>query len=350
MNNCLWRTGVLSTGEALRARWPPVLPRRRTAALFWLLLVLVSVGLLEGALWVASIGFLRRSARALVYSPPAVTKEGYSTYLQQRDPVLGWPSPTSFGVGDLDHSGARRTPSFPTPGTACVVAYGDSFTFGTDADNEHAWSNVLSNLLGCRVANFGVPGYGVDQAYLRFEGVTESSSSIALLGIYPDNVLRNLNQYRFFLTGWEVFGLKPRFIWQDSTALVPLPRMSYEEFKAALRDPARGFPHEEFLPGSSFGQIPSRFPLTAHMIRGLFSDNIVLRVRDRPRWVEFVPPSHDSHAFEITLDIVRRFARTAEDREMAPAVILFPSHRSQVGYRETGRSMMSDVQDSIRAA
>ena len=331
MNNCLWRTGVLSTGEALRARWPPVLPRRRTAALFWLLLVLVSVGLLEGALWVASIGFLRRSARALVYSPPAVTKEGYSTYLQQRDPVLGWPSPTSFGVGDLDHSGARRTPSFPTPGTACVVAYGDSFTFGTDADNEHAWSNVLSNLLGCRVANFGVPGYGVDQAYLRFEGVTESSSSIALLGIYPDNVLRNLNQYRFFLTGWEVFGLKPRFIWQDSTALVPLPRMSYEEFKAALRDPARGFPHEEFLPGSSFGQIPSRFPLTAHMIRGLFSDNIVLRVRDRPRWVEFVPPSHDSHAFEITLDIVRRFARTAEDREMAPAVILFPSHRSQGG-------------------
>ena len=35
------------------------------------------------------------------------------------------------------------------------------------------WVEQLSRKLGCRVANYGVSGYGTDQAYVRFQRITQ---------------------------------------------------------------------------------------------------------------------------------------------------------------------------------
>lgn len=112
---------------------------------------------------------------------------------------------------DFHALGARRSPAFPSPGNERVSLYGDSFTFGLEVSDQEAWGNVLAQGLGCRVSNFGYGGYGTDQALLRCIGNTKDSASLAILGIYVDDPLRNVNQYRYFLTGSDPLGLKPRF-------------------------------------------------------------------------------------------------------------------------------------------
>ena len=97
-----------------------------------------------------------------------ILKADFENYMKMRHPVLGWPSPSVFGDEQFDGSGSRWIPSFPAEDTEVVSLYGDSYTYATDVSHEDAWSNILSKMVGGRVANFGVGGYGTDQAYLRF--------------------------------------------------------------------------------------------------------------------------------------------------------------------------------------
>ena len=68
---------------------------------------------------------------------------------------------------DKDDSGARIDHSSFKNSEQCVDVYGDSFTWG-HTKGEYSWPSVLSELLKCRVRNFGVPAYGTDQAYMKF--------------------------------------------------------------------------------------------------------------------------------------------------------------------------------------
>ena len=55
-------------------------------------------------------------------------------------------------------------------GDCRIALVGDSFTFGDDVLYEETWAHKLEQSLpnGCRVLNFGVTGYGIDQMYLRY--------------------------------------------------------------------------------------------------------------------------------------------------------------------------------------
>ena len=105
---------------------------------------------------------------SMFYRLPNINKVDFDHYLQRRDPKLGWPLPAHIGAKDFDASGARPSPTFPKPGRECVALYGNSFTYGEEVGDADAWGNVLSGMLGCRVANYGVGAYGTDQALLRF--------------------------------------------------------------------------------------------------------------------------------------------------------------------------------------
>ena len=51
-----------------------------------------------------------------------------------------------------------------------VAIVGDSFTFGLGVPFESSWGAQLENSMTntVEVLNFGVNGYGIDQAYLRY--------------------------------------------------------------------------------------------------------------------------------------------------------------------------------------
>ena len=163
------------------------------------------------------------------------------------------------------------TPAFPEPGAACVSLYGDSFTFGVGVGNEDAFGNVLSRLLGCRVANYGTPGYGTDQATLRFERNEADEAPVVILAHLTENIARNVNQARQLLHPKSRYGLKPRFVLrtEGGLELVPLADMTPERFDDLIAHPNQYLRHEYFLPGGDSGVAVLRFPFSLSVLRSL---------------------------------------------------------------------------------
>ncbi|MBI4515129.1 MAG: hypothetical protein HY699_04845 [Deltaproteobacteria bacterium] len=296
--------------------------------------------MLEASAYLAVRTLSRGDARSLFYWPPVIGAERYAEYLTVRDPRLGWPAPRDLGGQRYDAAGSRPIPAFPHVGEECVSLYGNSFTYSPDVDDAHAWSNVLSQQLGCRVANFGVGGYGTDQAYLRFESNETDQAPVTILGFFVRDVLRNVSQYVQFEFINTPTGFKPRFVVDgDRLQLIQLPRVEAVDFPTFAVAPERFLKHETFLPGSRLGPAVVRFPFTLVLLRLATSERVLARMRGRPNWSDFLTPGHSSQGLEVTRGIMRKFADLCRTRGKRCLVVVFPAPSSYDYERKTGRSL-----------
>lgn len=255
--------------------------------------------------------------------------EGYEEYLRVRDPVLGWPSPEIFGSREYDRSGSRVVPAFPdTSLESCVALFGDSFTWGDEVSPRDAYGNVLAELLNCRVANYGVGGYGTDQAAIRFMQVVEDDAPVVVLGHFADNIIRNVNQLRDFVAGGR-FGFKPRFILRDGVLQqVPLPVLSSEEYRDAVIRSAELLPYEYFQPGTWGAAGVMQFPYTKAVAHAALHYRVVAALQGiRPTYAPFYSHDHPSRALDVTTQLILQAARVAAEREQRFIVLLIPDLR-----------------------
>jgi hypothetical protein len=151
---------------------------------------------------------------------------------------LGWSiRPNAQGKNGLYRSnsaGIRSDVEYeqtPTPGVLRIALFGDSYTHGDHVSLEDSWGYQLEKLLHqegihAEVINFGVGGYGMDQAYLRWQ--TEGrhyQPDIVLFGFQAENAFRNANVIRsIYRPGSGIPFSKPKFvITGDSLTLVNSP-------------------------------------------------------------------------------------------------------------------------------
>ena len=261
----------------------------------------------------------------MIYQPPS---EDFIRQVHEYkpDPLLGWPSPELLGTGEIDSSGSRLIPSFPDPGKeACVSTYGDSFTWGSGVPPEIAWSNVLSKLLNCRVSNFGVGGYGTDQAYLRFKSNERDKTKVVLLGYFTENLVRNVIQYQGFLYPGRGYRLKPRFILENGALkLVPYPPLTQDEYLEMGDDPAKFLKYDYLIPGGPAGTLRAGFPYTVTLLKSLGNYRIQAQLRGEWFWAAFYRKDHPSQALDITTLILQTFDREAKVSGRTPIVVMFP--------------------------
>lgn len=92
----------------------------------------------------------------------------------------------------------------------CAVAFGDSFTYSDEVLTNQAWPNQASKILGCQIDNYGVGGFGTDQAYMMYRS-KYPSAKVVLVGIYPEMLRRNLAASWLFYAGVKERTLKPYF-------------------------------------------------------------------------------------------------------------------------------------------
>jgi len=269
----------------------------------------------------AFFSLLYLQEKGVVYYPPRILPQEYAEYVQIKDAALGWPAPSKDTT--------ETHPGQPPP---CVSLYGDSFTYNGEVPYPYSWSNVLSRLLRCRVANFGAAGYGTDQAYLRFHNNTKDASKIAILGFTSENILRNINQYRPLLyynnLGAGKFGVKPRFILDHSgrLQLVPLPQFTYEEFLEMTRFPQRYLRYEYFLPGGPSGIAKREFPYALTLVKVLTRNfHIRTKLTGVPWYQEFYGPDHPSGALPLTFGILSAFYLEAKQMQRIPVIVTIPT-------------------------
>ena len=167
------------------------------------------------------------------------SKDSFTIY----DRNLGWaPRPGSKSRNGLYfyNEDAIRTPSSdtmisksPSLGVIRILIFGDSFTHGDDVPFQNTWGHYLENDLkehniNAEILNFGVGGYGMDQAFLRWKKEGRSyKPSIVIFGLQLENMKRNINLIRQiynFSTGIPF--AKPRFLLKNGNLLlinVPTP-------------------------------------------------------------------------------------------------------------------------------
>jgi hypothetical protein len=160
------------------------------------------------------------------------------------DDQLGWPAPNTTIYGPPDASGAKINADCPEIDKACVSAFGDSFIWGDEVPPADGWIEQLSRKLGCRVSNYGVSGYGTDQAFIRFRRMKNANAPVVLLGIFADDIIRNLNQYRAFIGfSLEPYWVKGRFILDEEKHLewIRRPRLDANSYLELHRQCSRRY-------------------------------------------------------------------------------------------------------------
>lgn len=310
---------------------------RRRRLVFALVTVILMAAFLEVVSYAVTTLYLPRSPLSFtVYDPGhRIAAAEIDEYFRERDPTLGWPTRGVIGTEFYDADGTRPGPASDALGSPCVAAFGDSFVYGTDVDDAHAWTDVLATELGCGVENFGVPGYGTDQAFLRYREHGASATEFVILGVATVDILRMVNQDRRLV--WEPHAglrLKPRFLVgsDGGLELVPLPPVAPEDVPDYVRHPERYLAHEWFLPGSAWGPVRLRFPYTLALCRSLLHVRVMSRLRGEPSWLPFYEPDHPSRALPVLGRVVDEFVAVARSRGQRPVVLIIPTG-SHVPYR-----------------
>ena len=94
----------------------------------------------------------------------------------------------------FDAQGVRNHSALSTERKRNIVGvFGDSFTENTSMDDQFVFTSLLDSITGSRVrvVNYGVAGYGLDQAYLRYRKYAKHDMRHVVY-LFCDNDLRNL--------------------------------------------------------------------------------------------------------------------------------------------------------------
>lgn len=234
-----------------------VMPRLRRVGMYALYLFLVTFSLAEIATRFATrldqYGMLHIGRIVLLpYRPDAqrlaasFEQAPTSTYIA-RDDLLGWSIvPNGKAAAYVSNSQAIRaepnkvySPD-PAKNVVRIITLGDSFTHCDEVANDQTWQHYLEKRHDhWEVLNLGVPGYGVDQAFLRwrYQG-SKFKAQVVMLGIWPEDICRDLNVFRYYMVPDMVALSKPRFKLKDrSLELINSPTAHGAALIKALTNP-----------------------------------------------------------------------------------------------------------------
>jgi len=251
------------------------------------------------------------------------------------DDLLGWtigPSRQSRnGLYSSSIEGIRSA----RPGVAYAAAsgplrrvalVGDSFTFGLEVPFEESWAYRLQQELGAgvQILNFGVDGYGVDQAYLRYRrDVRPWRPDLVVFGFINHDLYRSMAVYSFVsFPEWEFPFGKPRFVLNagklnlfNTPVLTPqeiVTRRSIAELPFIELD--RGYEPSDWQWHPYYHSQLARFLLS--------------RFR---RWPEPRGEVSDRVMQAVNTELLASFASLAREQNSTPLIVYFPSRGDYSG-------------------
>jgi hypothetical protein len=249
------------------------------------------------------------------------------------DDLMGWTiGPNRESSTSLYYSSSEgiRAPqkgvSYARPTDKTRIALvGDSFTFAENVTYEESWGHLLEKTLGpeFEVLNFGVGGYGVDQAYLRYEkDVRQWKPKIVIFAFISDDVERTMLLYHWLSrVEWLVPYSKPRFILRDNDLKklnVP-PIMTQELF---ARESISEIPYLEYDRGYRPQDWKSSWIHRSYLARAILTVF--------PRREVVTPDISDAALVAVNASIVKTFVQSATSEGSIPLLGYFPESNAEI--------------------
>jgi GDSL-like Lipase/Acylhydrolase family len=250
------------------------------------------------------------------------------------DSVLGWHYRAGYSNGgdSINLQGLRSSRLYsltPQEGITRVAAFGDSFVYGNEVSTNDAWATqVQTSYPAIEVLNYGVGGYGVDQALLRYqlEG-RRFSPKYVIMGFVADDLRRVVNVYRRFVSADELPLTKPRFVLEgDSLRLIPPPVRRPEDYDRLLAEPtsAKSFGvYDQWYRPEVYDNPLHDWSATVRLascVWRLVHD----RFLDPDRLLDGSVMNARSDAFRLQLALFEHFAQVVQASGARPIVMFFP--------------------------
>ena len=277
------------------------------------------------------------------YGVKEYSKKEIEIYLNKKDNLLGWPiqdiNNKLFKNYDVD--GSRFSPANDNiDNYLSLSVYGNSFTFGSGVKHSEAWPNILAKNINYRVYNYGVPGYGVDQAVLRFINNKSDASKLVILGIYPDDIERNLTQNYSIIADNELdlFSFKPKFKIDDKQELklVEIPIRELDDIKHLEKDYKKYLKDDDLIHKYNKRLIDVKFPYSNVFYNpvldffkkkknyisknGMLPDNL-------PFWLR------NTGSLDLNSKIVNLFLKKCNDKNITCKILIIPDYSSLTYYQ-----------------
>lgn len=259
------------------------------------------------------------------------------------DPGLGWrpQAGLSSGPNVINRLGLRSTVEYamkPPKEKIRVSVFGDSFVYGSGVQGAEAWPSILENSVpGIEVLNYGVPGYGPDQAYLRFRSEFLSvNPHIAIFAISTPALRRILIRSAVFLGTSTDFIAKPRYILdaQGELKLLPNPIQNLSEASWFVDDPSLFFEIGQF----DYWYEPRVFDESLLHNSAVYRaavwtwSGVKRRYLDPDRPYAGLPFqgqfNRSSSAFKILVKLIQRFREDAIAAGVRPIILVLPDRDS----------------------
>ncbi len=205
-------------------------------------------------------------------------------------------------------------------GRTRIALVGDSFTFSQDVTYEDSWGYRLEKASGLefQVLNFGVPGFGIDQAYLRYEkDVRKWKPKIVIFGFIADDFIRTMTVYPFIkYPGWNLPFSKPRFILRDGDLKrINVPPLAAEAiFSRGSISELPFLEYEGSYKQSNWEKSLLHLSFLARFFVSVF-----------PGWSEVNPDVSVEALVLVNAAILKDFVRSAAQTGAIPIVVYFPS-------------------------
>jgi hypothetical protein len=147
------------------------------------------------------------------------------------------------GWWQSNNLGARARQDIPReqlPNKRRVLFFGDSFTQGSRVPQEETIQHYINaQASDIEAVNFGVDGYGMGQAYLRYTTLKDKLKYDHVLLIFVPivDLWRNINVSREIGENWDSYMIYPRFIVEhDRLKLIASPYSNLKELADDNRD------------------------------------------------------------------------------------------------------------------
>jgi hypothetical protein len=265
------------------------------------------------------------------------------------DPELGWnqrPSVDHHNAGGFITSVSGVARELPADRLR-IALFGGSYTEGTF---DGGWWRVLEKTLNdagvkAEVLNFGVSGYGMDQAYLRWKrDGAPYHPDVVIFGFSAGNCTENMNLLRVIKdVDSNIPFTKPRFCLENGALqLLNMPTPSPEEIPAILDRPASWplIKYERYYRASDFQMTVWRFSKVLAVIEGK------LAARRQKRDADDLFRLGNEPA-DLALAIIRRFQQEVEQSGSVFCIAHLPHHSELEDLRAAGKFRFQDLLNAV---